>query len=445
MQTETIIPVKTRNKAIFIIGVLFFIFGFVTWINSVLIPYFKLVCDLNTEQSMLVAFAFYISYFIMAIPSSFLLKKTGFKNGMVLGLMIIAAGALLFIPAAVNRTYSLFLLGLFIQATGLTILQTASNPYVTIMGPIESAAKRISIMGICNKIAGAIAPLVLIHSLTKNPDEIDQLQIQLPGLSMQEQTVILNELSSRLIVPYIIIALVLVGLGMMIRMTRLPEVKPHDKDFNGEGIKNNKTNIFQFPFLMLGAITIFCSTSVEVLVVDSIINYGQYMGFSFREAKFFASYTLLIMVISYLTGIIVIPRFIQQKRVLQLSAISGLVLCVLAVLISGKVSVWLICLLGLSNALLWPSIWPLAIDGLGRFTEKGSALLIMGIIGGALTPLLYGYLSDSVNPQQAYWIMVPCYLFILFFSVKGHKMGKMTVDKPDKNSLLKRATLYKTP
>ncbi|WP_152267270.1 sugar MFS transporter [Agriterribacter humi] len=445
MKTETIIPVKTRNKAIFIIGILFFIFGFVTWINSVLIPYFKLACDLNTKQAMLVAFAFYISYFIMAIPASFFLKKTGFKNGMVLGLMIIAAGALLFIPAAITRTYELFLLGLFVQATGLTILQTASNPYITIMGPIESAAKRISIMGICNKIAGAIAPLVLIHSLTKNPDEIDQLQMQLPGLSLQEQTVILNELSSRLIVPYIIIALVLVGLGLMIRMTRLPDVKPDEDEFSGNKFNNNKTTVFQFPYLVLGAITIFCSTSVEVLVVDSIINYGQYMGFSFREAKFFASYTLLIMVISYLIGIVAIPKFIEQKRVLQWSAITGFLFCLLAILISGKASVWLICLLGLSNALLWPSIWPLSINGLGKFTEKGSALMIMGIIGGAVTPLLYGYISDKIDPQQAYWVMIPCYAFILFFAMKGHKIGKMISSKTDKNSLLKRATLYKTP
>ena len=415
-----------NNKAIIIIGILFFIFGFVTWINSVLIPYFKLVCNLTTKQAMLVAFAFYISYFVMAIPASSILKKAGLKNGMMLGLMLMALGALTFVPAAINRTYELFLLGLFIQATGLTILQTASNPYVTILGPIESAAKRMSIMGICNKVAGAIAPLILIHALTKNPYEIDQLQKQLPKLSVEQQTTILNELASRLTVPYIIMALVLVGLGLMIRIFNLPDVEEQGDEFVNDSIKNNKTSIFQFPYLILGAITIFCAVSVEVLAVDSIINYGQYMGFSFKEAKFFATYTLLIMIISYLFGTIAIPKFIRQRTVLQWSALTGLVFSLLAIFITGKASVWFISLLGLSNALLWPSIWPLAIDGLGKFTKKGSALLIMGVIGGALTPLLYGYISDIASPQLGYWLLIPCYVFILFFACKGYKIGKIS-------------------
>jgi FHS family L-fucose permease-like MFS transporter len=414
-----------NNKAIIIIGILFFIFGFVTWINSVLIPYFKLVCNLTTKQAMLVAFAFYISYFVMAIPASSILKKIGLKNGMILGLMLMALGSLTFVPAAINRTYVLFLLGLFIQATGLTILQTASNPYVTILGPIESAAKRMSIMGICNKVAGAIAPLILIHALTKNPYEIDQLQKQLPKISLEQQTTILNELASRLTVPYIIMALVLVGLGLMIRIFHLPDVEEQEDEFVNDSIKNNKTSIFQFPYLILGAITVFCAVSVEVLAVDSIINYGQYMGFSFKEAKFFATYTLLIMIISYLFGTIAIPRFIRQRTVLQWSALTGLVFSLLAIFITGKASVWFISLLGLSNALLWPSIWPLAIDGLGKFTKKGSALLIMGVIGGALTPLSYGYITDIASPQLGYWLLIPCYVFIIFFACKGYKIGKI--------------------
>ncbi len=424
VQTTTLDSNRNNYRAIFIIGGLFFIFGFVSWLNAVLIPYFKLACDLTTKQAMLVAFAFYISYFVMAIPASAILKKTGLKNGMTVGLLVMAAGALIFIPAALSRTYSLFLIGLFIQATGLTILQTASNPYITILGPIESAAKRISIMGICNKVAGAIAPLILIHAITKNPDEIDHLHKLLPTLPTTQQVTILNELASRLIVPYIIMAVVLTGLGLMIRYSHLPDVEEKEDEFANDSIKNDRTSIFQFPYLILGAITIFCAVSVEVLVVDSIISYGQYMGFSFKEAKFFATYTLLIMIVSYLFGAIAIPKVIRQKRVLQLSAITGLIFSVMAILIAGKTSVWIICLLGLSNALLWPSIWPLAIDGLGKFTKKGSALLIMGVIGGAITPLLYGYISDKASPQQGYWLLIPCYIFILFFALKGYKMGK---------------------
>lgn len=416
----------TNLSPLVIIGILFFVFGFVSWINAILIPYFKLACELTTTEAMLVTFAFYISYFIMAIPSSFILKKTGFKNGMTLGLFTMTLGALFFIPAAATRVYPLFLAGLFIMATGLTILQTAANPYITILGPIESAAKRMSLMGVCNKVAGAIAPLILIKAITNSPDEIDQLKKQLPLLSPEQQTSILNELSSRLITPYIIIAVVLAGLGLMIRYSHLPDINEEESTSNSVGT-NSKKSIFQFPYLIIGAITVFCGVSAEVLVVDSVIGYGQHMGYSFKEAKFFATYTLLIMIISYLLGAIAIPKYIAQKRALQFSAMLGLILSLFAILVQGEMSVWFICVLGLCNALLWPSIWPLAIEGLGKYTKQGSALLIMGIIGGALTPLLYGQISDRFSPQQGYWLLVPCYIFILFFAVKGNKIGKKMI------------------
>lgn len=413
---------KTNYRAIVIIGILFFIFGFISWINAVLIPYFKLSCNLNTQQAMLVAFAFYISYFIMAIPASKILLRTGFKNGMIIGLFIMALGALLFIPAAMNRSYILFLVGLFTQATGLTLLQTASNPYITILGPIESAAKRISIMGICNKTAGAIAPLILIRAITKNPDEIDELQKQLPLLNIGQQTEILNELASRLITPYIIIAGALVALGLMLKITHLPDVKEEEPVIDNSSAQ--RTGIFQYTYLLLGAVCIFCAVSVEVLAVDSIITYGEYTGLSFKEAKYFATYTLLFMIFGYLIGTVAIPKFIKQRNALMYCAILGLIFSLVAVFITGKPSVWMISLLGLANALLWPSIWPLAIDKLGKFTKKGSALLIMGIVGAAVMPLLYGYLSDKFNPQAGYWLLIPCYLFILYYAMAGYKKGK---------------------
>ena len=207
-----------------IIGSLFFVFGFVTWVNSVLIPYFKLICELSIQQAMLVAFAFYISYFLMAFPSSFILKKTGYKNGMMLALFVMASGALVFIPAANTREYSIFLIGLFIEATGLTLLQTAANPYVTILGPIESAASRISIMGVCNKLAGALAPLLLVGAIVQNPNEIDDVREQLITATMAEKQFLLDELSARLVAPYIVISMVLIGLGLVIRFTRLPDI-----------------------------------------------------------------------------------------------------------------------------------------------------------------------------------------------------------------------------
>ena len=423
------IPKNSSSKSygpMIIIGSLFFVFGFVTWVNSVLIPYFKLTCALNATEAMLVAFAFYISYFVMAFPSSFILKKTGYKNGMMLGLFVMAVGAMVFVPAATSRAYSIFLLGLFIEAAGLTLLQTAANPYITILGPIESAASRISIMGVCNKVAGAIAPLILIGAIIKNPDEIDQVKAQLLTLTPAGQSVVLDDLSSRLIMPYIVISIVLVGLGLLIKFTHLPDINDETSNAlpsSGEAQQNK--SLFQHKHLLLGAVAIFCGVSAEVLAVDSIINYAQYTGLSFRDAKYFATYTLLIMVISYCIGIFTIPKIIKQRKALMLSAIIGVLFTIMALLIKGPASVWFIALLGLGNALLWPTIWPLSLEGLGKSTSKGSALLIMGVVGGGLTPLLYGVISDAGNPQIAYGILIPFYLFILYFSVSGYKAGKV--------------------
>lgn len=317
-----------------------------------------------------------------------------------------------------------FLIGLFVEATGLTLLQTAANPYVTILGPIESAASRISIMGVCNKLAGAIAPLLLVGAIVRNPNEIDEVHQQLTRVSLAEQNVILDELSARLIFPYIVIALVLIGLGLIIKLTHLPDIKDDANESKSEENRNAPVNLFKHKHLVFGAISIFCAVGVEVVAVDTIINYAQYTGLSFREAKFFASYTLLFMIISYCIGIFTIPKIISQRKVLTVSAVLGIFLTVLTLSIKSPLSVWGISLLGLGNALLWPSIWPLSLKGLGKSTGKGSALLIMGVVGGAAIPLLYGALSESSNPQVAYWILIPCYLFILYFSTSGYKTSK---------------------
>src|SRR6476469_6629635 len=321
---------KSKFGPMIIIGSLFFVFGFVTWVNSVLIPYFKLTCNLSVKEAMLVAFAFYISYFVMAFPSSLILKRTGYKNGMMLGLFIMAVGALIFIPAASTRAYQLFLLGLFVEATGLTLLQTAANPYVTILGPIESAASRISIMGVCNKVAGALAPLLLVGAIVKNPNEIDDIKAQLVTMSSARQAAVLDALSARLIVPYLVIGSILVALGLFIKFTHLPDIQDDASKVEKEPTDSNLTGLFQHKHLVLGAFAVFCGVSVEVLAVDSIINYAQYAGLSFREAKYFATYTLLIMIISYLIGIFMIPKIIKQRNALTLSATAGILFTVFA-------------------------------------------------------------------------------------------------------------------
>jgi FHS family L-fucose permease-like MFS transporter len=422
---KPIAPMKPQSKGgmppIAIIGMLFFVFGFITWLNSVLIPYLKIACELNNFESYLVAFAFYIAYLIMAIPAGLVLKSVGFKKGMSLGLGVIAIGALIFIPAALTRTYSLFLFGLFVQGTGLALLQTASNPYVTILGPIESAAKRISIMGICNKIAGSIAPIVIGAIALKN---VDGLVANLSKMTESQKATELTALAARVIMPYSVIVIVLVILAVLVYFSTLPEIDTDQEDDVVAAANKDKTSIMQFPHLLLGVLTLFLYVGVEVLAGDSIISYGASQHIPLSTAKFFTTCTLVAMIVGYIVGITCIPKYISQHKALTISAVIGVIFSIGAILTHGYTSVLCIALLGLANSLMWPAIWPLALSGLGRFTKIGSSLLIMAIAGGALIPLLYGSLVDKFGNQQAYWILLPCYLMIFYFATYGHLVGK---------------------
>ena len=404
-----------------IIGVLFFIFGFITWANGTLIPYLKIACELTSTESYYVATAFFAAYFIMAIPSSIILKKTGFKNGMSLGLFVMAIGAILFIPAAQTRTYSLFLLGLFIIGTGLALLQTAANPFVTVLGPIESAAQRISIMGICNKIAGICAIYVLGSIALKNADEI---KAKLLTLNEAEKNIELNNLAARVIHPYLILAIVLTLLAIAVYFIKMPEV--HEEETNTDTENTDaKSSIFQYSHLLLGALAIFFYVGVEVISYDTFAGFGEYLGFPLDIAKNFATYTGYALLAGYVFNIIAIPKYISQQKAMRALTLLSIILVIFSVFTSGKTAVICFMLLGFSNAVMWPAIWPLAIDGLGKFTKTGSALLIMGIVGGAILPPLYGKISELIgNKQLAYLMMIPAYLYILYYAVLGHTVGR---------------------
>jgi len=408
------------NRPIFIIGSLFFVFGFLTWLGSVLIPYLRIACELNNLASYLVTFAFYISYMVMAIPAASVLERTGYKKGMSIGLLIMALGSALFIPAALSRSYPIFLAGLFLQGTGLAILQTAANPFLTILGPLESAARRISIMGICNGIAGVIAPLLLGAVILKNADSI---KTSVSGMNAIEKNEVLNHLAQRVIFPYSIMTVVLILLAFLIMVSGLPELDADAEDESVAATNTNKTSIFQFPHLLFGVLALFLYVGVEVIAGDTIINYGSSLGLPLSSAKFLASCTLSLMLAGYVIGIIVIPKYISQVQVLKISSVMGLIFISLALITKGYVSVAFIALLGLANSLVWPSIWPLAMNGLGRFTKIGASFLIVAVGGGALLPLLYGWLADKFSPHQAYWVVVPCYLCIWYYSKAGHKFG----------------------
>lgn len=404
------------------IGVFFFIFGFITWLNGILIPYLKISCELNHFESYLVAFSFYIAYVLMAIPSSWVLKRTGLKGGMMTGLFVMAAGALLFIPAAFTRTYLFFLSGLFIMGTGLAILQTAANPYITILGPIESAAQRISIMGICNKSAGIIATYLFGVMALKDGDA---LLAKLSSMDLVSKAAALDELASRIIIPYFVMAAILILVGVLVKISGLPEIDPNIRNAGDDKEGHaTRTSIFQYPYLLLGVVAIFCDVGLEIIAGDTIISYGLSQGIPISVAKHFTSLTMLASILGYMIGVIAIPRYITQVKALKICAILGIGLTLAAIGVPKMASVVFIALLGMANALIWPSVWPLALEGLGRFTRIGSSLLIMGNLGGALLPLLYGRLADVMSPQKAYFIVIPCYLFILYYATLGHRVGK---------------------
>ena len=400
-------------RGVLTIGLLFFIFGFVTWLNGPLITFVKLAFNLDDVNAFLVPMAFYLSYFFLALPASAILRRTGMKQGMALGLYVMAVGSVLFGQFTTMRDYPGALAGLFIIGAGLSLLQTASNPYVCIIGPHESAARRIAVMGICHKFAGVIAPFIFAALVLKDVETFGINVAQAPTHEAREA--LLDAFAARVHTPYLLMALILAFLGIWIARSRLPDLRPeHFADSTGT------PSVFTFPHLWLGVVCLFLYVGVEVMAGDAIGLYGAGFGLPVSATRLFTSYTLFAMLVGYLVGLLVIPRFVSQQSYLALSAALGIVLTVGAYLCSGYASVAFIASLGFANAMMWPAIFPLAIRGLGSHTETGSALLIMAISGGALMPCTFGLLKEHVDFQLAYLLLAaPSYLYIFFYGAVG--------------------------
>lgn len=423
MQAVAAVPSKAQSHRtpMLIIGLLFFIFGFVTWLNGPLIQFVELAFELNTVNAFLVLMVFYLSYFFFALPASALLQRTGMKRGMSAGLLVMAAGALAFGEFALRRWYPGALGGLFVIGAGLALLQTAANPYISILGPIESAAQRIAFMGICNKIAGILAPLVIgalvMHGL-------GDLKSQVQGADAATRAALLDAFAARIHLPYLGMAVVLGLLGLWIARSPLPELRAAEVNRARADAPAGRDSLFAFPHLWLGALCLFLYVGVEVMAGDAIGTYGRGFGLPPDETKFFTSFTLAAMLLGYVAGLAAIPRFISQSRYLALSAVLGAALSIGALLSQGYVSVGFVAALGFANAMMWPAIFPLAIAGIGRFTETGSALLVMGIAGGAIIPQSFALLREHHDFQIVFAsIMVPCYLYILYYALRGHRAG----------------------
>lgn len=412
------------------LGALFFVFGLVSWVNSILVPYFKVACELHSEvQSYLANFAFYIAYLVMTIPASALLNKAGFKRGVEYGLWILGLGAVLFIPAAHMRAYNMFLVGLFTMGTGMAVLQTAANPFVTVIGPMESAARRISIMGICNKLAGILAPIIFAAAVIHPSDKAIMDQVAAGTLAGAAKDAALDQMIRSVIPPYIVLAVFLFLFGILFYRSSIPDINPNRENESRSGEVAARKSIFAYPYLVLGAMALFCHLGSQAVSINTIMGYAQSMGLDMLQAKIFPSLTLACILSGYLVGVILIPRHLSQQKALVICTVTGLVLSCLVVTLGGTVrpfgldtdvSIWFLVLLGVPNSLIYAGIWPLAIRNLGKYTSLGSSILVMGLCANALVPLIYAWLADTTASLKAgYWVLIPCFLYMIYYALRG--------------------------
>jgi len=421
--TSTAMPSQRTNFGpMLIIGLLFFIFGFVTWLNGPLITFVKLAFQVNDAYAFLVPSAFYISYLVFSLPASLILRRTGMKKGMALGLFVMAIGAVLFGQYVSWRMFGGALTGLFVIGAGLSVLQTASNPYISILGPIDSAAQRIAFMGICNKFAGVLAPVVFGALVLSG---IDTFGDQVAAAATPEaREALLDTFAGKVHMPYMVMAGLLVLLAIWVARSPLPEIQP-DGANSEKAIGHQQGSIFSFPHLWLGVLCLFLYVGVEVMAGDAIGTYGAGFDLPLERTKIFTAFTLSGMLLGYVVGLLLIPRYISQQSYLAVSAVLGVLFSIGALLTHGYVSVGFVAALGFANAMMWPAIFPLAIKGLGSLTERGSALLVMAIAGGAVVPQLFVYLKEHIDFQVAFAVlMVPSYLYILFYGWIGHGVGQ---------------------
>jgi glucose/galactose transporter len=424
MPTQTHDANSQMIKSLAIIGGLFFIMGFFTWLNGPLITFVRLAFELDDVNAFLILMVFYLSYFMLALPASWILGRTGLKKGISLGLVLMAVGAAAFGQFATHRWYPGALGGLFTIGGGLALLQTAVNPYVSILGPIESGAQRIALMGICNKTAGILAPL-LLGSLVLHG--VGDLAARVETANAAGRAQLLDAFAANIHAPYMIMAAILLLIAIGALRSRLPELDPslvNPAPDEGAESGGEARSIFHVPHLWLGVLCLFLYMGAEVMAGDAIGTYGRGFELPLDETKFFTSFTLGAMLVGYLCGWAFTPRFLSQQAYLALSALLGLAFTAAAFFTRGYVSVGFVAMLGFANAMMWPAIFPLTIRGLGRLTETGSALLIMGIAGGAIIPQAFAVLKEHYDFQAVFAVlMAPCYLYIFYFAWRGYRVG----------------------
>ena len=403
------------------LGALYFVFGLVSWVNSVLVPYFKVACELQSDfQAYLAQFAFYIAYLVMTIPASVLLNRVGYKKGALIGLWILAIGAFLFVPAANMRTYNMFLVALFTMGTALAILQTVANPFVTIIGPIESAAQRISIVGICNKFAGILAPIIF-SAVVLAPQKAKMDAIQSGLLTCDAKDAALADLLHGVIPPYVILGVFLLIFGVIFYKSSIKDINP-GKDSASKGSEEGRKSILAYPYLVLGVLALFCHLGTQALSINTIQGFAN--GFGMESPIPFPSLTLACTMLGYFIGVILIPKYISQQRMLQVVTVLITILSVLVFVLPENIAIWCLVLMGIPNSVVYAGIWPLAIHDLGKWTNLGSAILVMALCGSAIFPLVYAAIADASSLHAAYWILIPAAVYMVPYAFFGYMINK---------------------
>lgn len=396
-----------KNNYLFplaIIGLFFFSIGFALGINSYLMPVLKNAMHISGAASSLLLAATFIPFLLFGIPATHCIRLIGYKRTMALSFAIFAVAFALFILAAKQNSLTWFLIASFVSGAANAVLQASVNPYVTILGPLDSAARRISCMGISNKLAWPVTTLFITLVIGKG---IGDTQL------------------SDLYLPFTIIIAIFLLLGVIALLAPLPDVKAVGEDESDTTASSNsyadgKTSILQFPHLLLGCLALFLYVGVETISLATATGYAQSLGLEGDNYGFIPS---VGMIVGYVCGVIFIPRYLSQAAAMRICAIIALVGSIAVAVVPNPVfSVCCIFLMALGCSLMWPALWPLAMADLGKFTKAGSSLLTMAIAGGAVMPWVQGLVQDAFSYQTSYWVSVPCFLFILYYGLAGYKV-----------------------
>ncbi len=399
---------------------LFFIWGFITCLNDILIPHLKAVFTLNYTEAMLVQFCFFTAYFVVSVPSGYLVEKIDYKGGIIAGLSIAGIGCLLFYPAASSHSYPLFLAAFFVLASGITLLQVAANPYVTILGKPETASSRLTMTQAFNSLGTTIAPyfgaLFILATAVKTADEIKLL-------NTDELSVYQAAQAAAVQIPYLLLAAVLFLIAIVFVLIKLPKIEATEEQVSG-GADDVHDSAWGYKHLVLGAIGIFVYVGGEVSIGSFLINFlGEpaIAGLAEQEAGKYVSFYWGGAMIGRFIGAAVMQK-IQPGKALTFNAVTAALLVLMTMFGSGQVAMWTLLVVGLFNSIMFPTIFSLAVSGLGKHTGQGSGILCAAIVGGAVLPVVQGLFADRIGIQQAFFIPVLCYCYIAYYGWRGHRV-----------------------